>query len=71
MSIPTTVYDPLPGEVRMKEFIANETERTHLSASSISKRVCSGKYTNLIIRRVNRSVVFVKVNGNDNSGENC
>lgn len=55
------VPEPAKGEVRFKEFVASEAERLGEKESTIYHRYYRGGYPNLKMRRVNHSVVFVKV----------
>lgn len=50
----------LPGEITHKAFCVDEAERRGVSPHAIQMRIMRGHYPQLKIRKVNRSVVYVK-----------
>jgi len=50
---------PRPGEVRMRDFVAQETERLKTNPGTIQMRIFWGKYPGIVIRKPNRSISFV------------
>lgn len=57
---PPPVEQPESGEITLKQWIAEEAERTCMSFRAIEGRFGRGKYPNLPIRRVNSRTIFVK-----------
>lgn len=53
-------YLPRPGEMRLKEFVLQETERTGMNPHAIETRILRGQYPGLKRRRVTHSRVFVR-----------
>lgn len=64
--LPLRVYRPRnlpePGEMWIKEWSVNEMNRTGLGRTAIHQRLHGGKYPNVTLRKVNKRVVFVRVN---------
>lgn len=48
------------GEVALKVWVADEARRTGRTMAAIYKRIYSGCYPDMRLRRVNKRVVFVK-----------
>ena len=53
---------PQPGEITLKQWVQTEAEYRHTTASAIHNRINRGCYPNLVLRRVNQRVIFVKMN---------
>ncbi len=49
-----------PNEITLKEWITGEMERLHLTYWAIYERINRGYYPELILRRINKRVVFVQ-----------
>lgn len=56
----TSAHEPMPGEVRMNEFLDAESQRQQISPAAIVYRIRRGYYPDIRIRRVNRAVSFVR-----------
>jgi hypothetical protein len=51
--------EPLPGELRLKEFMRMEAARKQVHITSIHAQITHGKYPGIKIRKVSRYHVFV------------
>lgn len=61
---PTLDEKPQPGEIRMKDFLIEESTRSGISQNSVWARIRQGKY-GVGIRRVNHKLVYVRRTGPD------
>ena len=50
---------PFEGELRLKTWVIGEAERCGVCEVAIHQRIKHNKYPDLVIRRVNKRVVFV------------
>ena len=58
---PTVKHKARKGEVRIKEWVYTEAERTGKKPSSVQTDLCRGKYKHRVkVRKVNYQVGFVK-----------
>ena len=51
---------PSDNEVTLKQWVVSESERDNVSPHAIHMRIQRGKYPNLILRKINRRVIFVR-----------
>jgi hypothetical protein len=57
---PAPAHVARAGEVPLKEFVTREMERLEIPATTIYMRIQRNGYPDLVVRRVNQRVVFVK-----------
>lgn len=60
---PKKTEGPRPDEMRLKDWISEESERRGIAPSSLYKDIERKRYPGLKLRRVNSRVVFVKCDG--------